>query len=136
MSNVVESSKAPDDALLNESCQTLVQCVRELDGYFAGRLKNFTVQTIITGTPFQVKAWEALTKIPYGDTISYKQLAANIGAPKAVRAVGGANNKNKISIIIPCHRVIGADGGLVGYGGGLDNKKFLLDLEQGALYNP
>jgi O-6-methylguanine DNA methyltransferase len=109
--------------------ETLRQCVRELDMYFKGELREFSVPFKASGTPFREKVWAALCTIPYGETISYKQLAERIGQPSAVRAVGGANHHNPISIIIPCHRVIGADGSLTGYGGGLPSKEFLLTLE-------
>ena len=105
-------------------------CVKELESYFSGKLQKFTVPIKLTGTDFRKRVWAALVNIPYGQTISYKQLAENIGQPGASRAVGGANNNNPISIIVPCHRVIGADGSLTGYGGGLDNKTFLLELEK------
>ena len=105
-------------------------CIKELEAYFAGTLKKFTVPIKPSGTDFRKRVWEALMAIPYGKTISYKELARNIGQPGASRAVGGANNSNPISIIVPCHRVIGANGALVGYGGGLGNKTFLLNLEK------
>jgi len=101
----------------------------QLDAYFAGELKSFTVPINPKGTPFRKQVWQALQTIPYGKTISYKQLAEKINHPKAVRAVGGANHNNPISLIIPCHRVIGASGKLVGYGGGLEVKEFLLRHE-------
>ena len=107
-------------------------CVKELDGYFNETLKNFTVPVKPNGTDFQKRVWRALMAIPYGKTVSYKQLAALSGNQKACRAVGGANNKNPIVIIIPCHRVVGSDNSLTGYGGGLEVKQFLLELE-GAL---
>jgi AraC family transcriptional regulator of adaptative response/methylated-DNA-[protein]-cysteine methyltransferase len=103
---------------------------RELDLYFTGRLCKFLVPLDTAGTEFQKKVWQALQTIPYGQTRSYKQQAVMIGQPKAVRAVGMANGANPIAIIVPCHRVIGADGRLTGYGGGLWRKRFLLDLEQ------
>ena len=103
----------------------------ELDAFFAGRLKAFTVPLAPRGTDFQRKVWSALCAIPYGDTTSYGTLAARIGAPAAVRAVGAANGKNPICVIVPCHRVIGADGSLTGFGGGLPRKRFLLGLERG-----
>jgi methylated-DNA-[protein]-cysteine S-methyltransferase len=106
---------------------------RELDRYFAGALTTFSVATAPQGTPFQQKVWAALLTIPYGATRSYGEQAAAIGAPKAVRAVGSANGKNPISIIIPCHRVIGAAGALTGFGGGLERKRALLDLERGQV---
>jgi len=110
----------------------LDQAKRELDLYFAGKLKAFAVPVAPQGTLFQRKAWAALQQIPYGATRSYGQQAATIGSPAASRAVGAANGRNPIAVIIPCHRVIGAGGGLTGFGGGIERKKFLLDLEQGA----
>jgi methylated-DNA-[protein]-cysteine S-methyltransferase len=98
--------------------------------YFAGKRKQFDLPLDMRGTEFQIAVWQALQKIPYGETRSYKEIAADIGRPKAVRAVGMANNRNPISIIVPCHRVIGHDGNLVGYGGGLPLKQFLLELEK------
>jgi AraC family transcriptional regulator of adaptative response/methylated-DNA-[protein]-cysteine methyltransferase len=103
---------------------------RELDLYFKGRLREFKVPLIMAGTEFQKKVWRALQTIPYGQTRSYKQQADLIGQPKAVRAVGRANGDNRIAIIIPCHRVIGENSQLTGYGGGLWRKRFLIDLEQ------
>ena len=105
-------------------------CIAELEAYFAGNLKEFTVPIKLSGTDFRMKVWAALMTIPYGETISYKELAQCIGQPSAIRAVGGANHHNPISIIVPCHRVIGASGTLTGYGGGLGNKEFLLALEK------
>jgi len=110
----------------------LQQCARELDAYFAGELRRFTVPICAKGTPFRERVWGELCKIPYGEKISYKELAVRAGNPAAVRAVGGANHHNPVNIIIPCHRVIGANGSLTGYGGGLERKKFLLELEHGA----
>ena len=101
----------------------------QLQEYLDGKLKSFDIPIEENGTEFQRKVWKALREIPYGETWSYKQLAERAGNIKACRAVGGANNKNPISIITPCHRVIGANGKLVGYGGGLDIKEKLLDLE-------
>ncbi|MEZ5994687.1 MAG: methylated-DNA--[protein]-cysteine S-methyltransferase [Hyphomonadaceae bacterium] len=111
---------------------TIDQARRELDAYFAGKLKTFATPVAAAGTPFQQRVWAALLKIPYGATRSYGQQAAAIGAPKASRAVGLANGKNPIAIIIPCHRVIGANGSLTGYGGGMERKQILLELEQGG----
>lgn len=110
----------------------LKQARRELDAYFAGKSKDFTVAVSPQGTEFQRRCWLALQKIPYGATRSYGQQASAIGSPQASRAVGLANGRNPIAIIIPCHRVIGANGSLTGYGGGMERKQFLLDLEQGA----
>lgn len=101
----------------------------ELQDYFSGNLQIFTVPLYFIGTDFQKKVWEELVTIPYGKTISYLTLAQNIGNPKAVRAVANSNALNKISVIVPCHRVIGSNGTLTGYAGGLDKKKWLLDLE-------
>lgn len=107
----------------------LNQAARELGEYFAGTRKAFTVPLRPEGTAFQTAVWEALLTIPYGETLSYGAVAAKIGKPKASRAVGMANNKNPLPIFIPCHRVIGADGKMVGYGGGLNIKEALLKLE-------
>ena len=105
------------------------KCVKQLDEYFAGRRRDFELPLKPAGTPFQESVWWALTKIPYGEIATYGEIAATVGNAKASRAVGGANNKNPIAVIIPCHRVIGAGGKLVGYGGGLDKKIHLLELE-------
>jgi len=102
----------------------------QLREYFAGTRKNFDLPLETEGTEFQKKVWAALLEIPYGETRSYKQIAERAGSPKGFRAVGGANHNNPITIIIPCHRVIAADGGLGGYGGGLDKKTLLLELER------
>jgi methylated-DNA-[protein]-cysteine S-methyltransferase len=115
-----------------QSEAVLALCAKQLDEYFAGKRREFSVKVRATGTPFRELCWEQLQKIPYGETISYKELAKRIGKPAAVRAVGGANHNNPIAIIIPCHRVIGADGSLTGFGGGLEVKKFLLELEKGG----
>ncbi|MDE0272361.1 MAG: methylated-DNA--[protein]-cysteine S-methyltransferase [Gammaproteobacteria bacterium] len=104
----------------------------QLDGYFARRRQRFDLPLAPTGTAFQRKVLEALQAIPYGETRSYKEVAAAIGKPRAVRAVGAANGRNPIPIIIPCHRVIGSDGSLTGFGGGLEVKRALLALEQDA----
>src|ERR687896_1039286 len=101
----------------------------QLDAYFAGELEAFDLPLAPHGTPFQLRVWEQLAKIPFAETLSYKELAHRLGDPKLVRAVGLANGRNPISIVIPCHRVIGADGTLVGYGGGLERKRWLLDHE-------
>ena len=105
---------------------------RQLEEYFAGKRKQFDLPLSLRGTEFQRQVWAALRDIPYGETRSYGQIAQAVGRPKAVRAVGMANHRNPISIIVPCHRVVGADGSLTGYGGGLENKKFLLALERGC----
>lgn len=108
------------------------QAERELRSYFAGRLRSFCVPLAPVGTPFQRRVWKALLRIPYGQTLSYTELARRAGRPRAVRATGAANARNPISILIPCHRVVGRNGSLTGYGGGLDAKRRLLQLE-GAL---
>ena len=108
----------------------LRQAAAELTNYFAGQLREFTVPLAPKGTPFQQKVWAALREIPYGETRSYKELAIAIDNEKACRAVGMANNRNPLPIFIPCHRVVGSDGKLVGYAGGLDGKTFLLELEK------
>lgn len=108
----------------------LLRARNQLQEYFDGKRKTFDVPLNISGTDFQKKVWSALQKIPYGQSCSYLDIAKAIKNPKAVRAVGGANNKNKIPIIIPCHRVLGKDGSLVGFAGGLGVKLELLDLEK------
>jgi len=110
----------------------------QLAEYFAGRRKAFTVKVdreALGGTDFQRRVWDGLEAIPYGDTISYGELALRIGRPAAVRAVGLANGRNPLSIIVPCHRVIGANGKLTGYGGGMERKRWLLELEKSGLFN-
>lgn len=109
--------------------KTLKKCVKQLREYFKGERKKFTVTLVLEGTPFQKKVWRELQKIPYGQTATYGEIARRIGKPKAARAVGGACNKNKIPIIVPCHRVIGSGGSLVGFAGGLSLKSKLLQLE-------
>jgi methylated-DNA-[protein]-cysteine S-methyltransferase len=105
------------------------EALRQLRAYFAGQLRRFDLPLDMQGTPFQLRVWRELRLIPYGETRSYMQVASAIGAPRAVRAVGAANGANPIPIVVPCHRVIGASGKLVGYGGGLPLKKRLLELE-------
>ena len=102
----------------------------QLFEYLKGNRKNFTFECLLIGTKFQKKVWNALLKIPYGKTATYKEVAVMIGNPKACRAVGGANNKNPIAVVYPCHRVIGSNGKLTGYAGGLEMKDFLLKLER------
>ena len=117
----------------DESCEPsplLMEAARQLEAYFARRLRRFDLPLSPTGTAFQMRVWEALKTIPYGETRSYADIAALAGSPRAMRAVGLANGKNPISIIIPCHRVIGKNGALIGYGGGLPVKAALLALER------
>ena len=109
------------------------EVIRQLQAYFGGELKEFDLPLALEGTDFQLRVWKALRTIPYGETISYAQLAQCICNPKAVRAVGLANGSNPIPIIVPCHRVIGSDGSLTGFGGGLSTKKKLLELENKQL---
>ncbi len=118
----IDAPEIADDPLL---CQT----VAELDAYFKGRSTVFTPRLDLHGTPFQRAVWQALLDIDSGQTSSYASIARNVGSPKAVRAVGGAIGKNPISVIVPCHRVIGSSGELTGYAGGLDRKRALLRLE-------
>ncbi|MFF1463364.1 methylated-DNA--[protein]-cysteine S-methyltransferase [Streptomyces sp. NPDC058330] len=108
------------------------EAVRQLDAYFAGDLTDFDLPLRLEGTPFQRTVWAELRRIPYGETRSYGELAERLGKPGASRAVGLANGKNPVGIIVPCHRVIGASGGLTGYGGGLERKQRLLAFERGA----
>lgn len=115
---------------LSGSDQILDQAEAELKEYFAGERKEFTVPVRLMGTEFQKKVWAALAEIPYGGTVTYGEIAARIGKPKACRAVGTANHHNPVPIIVPCHRVIGAGGSLTGYGGGLEVKAYLLTLER------
>jgi methylated-DNA-[protein]-cysteine S-methyltransferase len=115
-----------DDAFFGE-------ILRQLQQYFAGDRREFDLPIAPQGTPFQERVWQELSKIPYGETASYQTIALRIDNPKACRAVGMANSKNPIPIIIPCHRIIGKDGSLTGFGGGLDIKKQLLDLEHQSL---
>ncbi len=103
----------------------------QLAEYFAGERTAFDLPLRLTGTPFQLEVWSALQAVPYGETVSYGELARRIGQPAAVRAVGLANGRNPVSIVVPCHRVIGSNGSLTGYGGGLDRKRHLLGLEAG-----
>lgn len=112
--------------------RALRSVVRELTAYFAGELREFSLPLAPVGTPFQLDVWNALRAIPYGETRSYGELAERIGRPKAVRAVGAANGANPLPIVVPCHRVIGSNGTLTGFGGGLPLKQALLALERGA----
>ncbi|HWM04415.1 MAG TPA: methylated-DNA--[protein]-cysteine S-methyltransferase [Actinophytocola sp.] len=109
---------------------TLPAAAEQLAAYFAGELRDFDLTLAPRGTPFQQRVWAALREVPYGETVTYGELAATIGRPSASRAVGHANGHNPISIVVPCHRVVGSAGNLTGYGGGLPRKRFLLDLER------
>jgi methylated-DNA-[protein]-cysteine S-methyltransferase len=114
----------------------LAHIVEQLDAYFAGELCDFELPMNMHGTDFQRRVWAALCEIPYGETISYGELARWVGNPKASRAVGLANGRNPVAIVVPCHRVIGADGSLTGYGGGLDRKVWLLEHEAAHRSSP
>lgn len=121
----------------NPAHPILLEAERQLTDYFAGKLKKFDLKLAFAGTDFQKKVWEALLTIPFGETRSYAQIAIQVGSPKAVRAVGAANGKNPISIVAPCHRVIGSSGKLTGFAGGLPAKELLLRLESmGSLHQP
>ena len=115
--------------LSSEERQVLDKCIAQFDEYFSRKRKIFDLPVKQEGTEFQQKVWNELIKIPYGKTISYLQLAQQLGDVKSIRAAASANGRNKLNIIVPCHRVIGSDGSLVGYGGGLPRKKWLLDHE-------
>lgn len=120
---------------LRESKQALAPYIRELNEYFAGERREFTIPLDLRGTDFQLACWKALLAIPYGETRSYADIARAIGHPRAFRAVGMSNNRNPVAIIVPCHRVIASGGSLCGYGGGLDIKQKLLDLEAGQIHS-
>lgn len=119
-----------------ERDELLDRAIDEMDEYFAGKRIAFDIPLAPEGTPFQHEVWNALRAIPFGETRSYMDVAAAIGKPRAVRAVGAANGRNPLGIVVPCHRVIGADGSLTGYAGGMERKKFLLDLERDPSMGP
>lgn len=120
------------DAVPIRSTELLLCAQRQLNEYFSGSRKVFSLPLALTGTPFQRKVWQQLTQIPYGEVRSYGQIAQAVGNPKACRAVGAANHCNPIPILVPCHRVVGANGSLTGYAGGLWRKNLLLQLEQNS----
>ncbi|MFI1414315.1 methylated-DNA--[protein]-cysteine S-methyltransferase [Streptomyces sp. NPDC020707] len=124
--------RPPEDSFGDPDDLPFAEATEELRAYFAGELQDFSVRLHLHGTPFQRSVWAELRRIPYGETRSYGQLADALGNPKASRAVGLANGKNPLGIIVPCHRVVGADGSLTGYGGGVERKRMLLDFERGA----
>lgn len=115
----------------NDSLPILNETIKELDSYFKGKLKQFSIPLKPDGTPFQKQVWQALRQIPYGETRSYGEVAQMISKPQASRAVGGANNRNRLAIVIPCHRIVGSKGALTGYAGELWRKEWLLKHEQG-----
>jgi AraC family transcriptional regulator of adaptative response/methylated-DNA-[protein]-cysteine methyltransferase len=127
-------SKLLDAECVPGDCKHLDALNRQLEEYFAGKRKEFDLPLVLAGTPFQQKVWAGLQTIPYGTTRSYKQQAEALGVPSAVRAVANANGDNHIAVVIPCHRVIGSDGKLTGYGGGLWRKQHLLDLETSHMW--
>ncbi len=119
----------PDDASAHPHLDALARQLRE---YFAGKRRDFAVPLALAGTPFQERVWRRLLDVPYGETISYDELARRTGCEGGQRAVGRANGDNRLAVVVPCHRVVRADGGLGGYGGGLERKRRLLELESGA----
>ncbi len=129
----ISTSYTPAKECKEEMSELFSNTVGQLNEYFAGTRKTFSIPLDMRGTEFQKRVWNALLEIPYGETWNYKQLAEFIHNPKAVRAVGGANHNNPIMIIVPCHRVIGSNGSLTGYAGGLDMKEHLLNLERAVI---
>jgi methylated-DNA-[protein]-cysteine S-methyltransferase len=127
---MVDQTHEPSRANWEQDEEVFPDAVEQLGAYFAGELTSFELDLELAGTEFQRRVWAALQTIPYGETRSYGEIALQIGAPGAFRAVGLANGRNPIGIIVPCHRVIGSSGSLTGYGGGLDRKRALLDLEK------
>lgn len=130
--NIFVKSAEPPPHMAEEETPLLRQAAAQLEEYFAGRRERFDLPLQLAGTEFQRSVWAALQQIPYGQTRSYGQIAAAVGNPKGSRAVGMANNRNPVMIVVPCHRVIGGNGAMVGYAGGLEIKRRLLDLEQGV----
>lgn len=129
-----EQKHLPAAAALGPRDDRVQPALREqLPAYFAGQLRDFDVPLATAGTPFQASVWAALREVPYGSTCSYADLAAAIGRPTAVRAVGAANGRNPVCLVVPCHRVVGRGGALTGYAGGVERKAFLLDLERRTL---
>lgn len=118
-----------------DNSRLFIAAKKQLEEYFCGKRREFDIPIRLNGTEFQKAVWNALLTVPYGKTASYKDIAAMIGKPKAARAVGGANNKNPVMIIVPCHRVVGADGGLTGYACGTDIKQTLLNIEKNSVDN-
>ncbi|MEU3292809.1 methylated-DNA--[protein]-cysteine S-methyltransferase [Streptomyces longwoodensis] len=124
--------RPPEESFGPPDHTPFAEAEEQLEAYFAGELTEFTLELRLHGTPFQRGVWSALRAIPYGETRTYGQLAALLGQPTASRAVGLANGRNPVGIVVPCHRVVGANGDLTGYGGGLHRKRRLLDFERGA----
>ena len=126
----VDFGNKPEEGIPLKRTELLSRAERQLEEYFQGKRKIFELPLRYDGTEFQRQVWEALLTIPYGETVSYQEIARRVGRERAVRAVGTAIGRNPIGIVIPCHRVIGKDGGLHGFGGGLEKKKMLLELEE------
>jgi methylated-DNA-[protein]-cysteine S-methyltransferase len=124
--------RIPDDARQDRGSEPLAECARQVAEYFAGRRHAFELPLAAAGTPFQRRVWDEISRIPYGETVSYAELAARAKAPGAARAAGAATGRNPLAIVVPCHRVIGARGALTGYAGGMDRKARLLALEGAA----
>jgi methylated-DNA-[protein]-cysteine S-methyltransferase len=127
--DAVDDAWQPAKGQTGRAAEVLAEAIRQLDAYFAGELTEFDLALAPTGTPFQQRVWTALRAITFGDTASYSEIARRISAPDAVRAVGSANGRNPLSIVVPCHRVIGANGDLTGFGGGIERKRWLLRHE-------
>jgi len=130
---ILWDGQAPPDDSVEERTELLALAVTEIDEYFAGVRRSFDLPLALVGTPFQRKAWLELSAIPYGATISYGEQARRLGHPGAARAVGAADGRNPVPVVLPCHRVVGADGALTGFGGGLDVKRALLEHEASTL---
>ena len=126
----VDFGNKPEEGIPLKKTELLSRAERQLEEYFQGKRKIFELPLRYGGTEFQRQVWEALLTIPYGETVSYQEIARRVGRERAVRAVGTTIGRNPLGIVIPCHRVIGKDGGLHGFGGGLENKKMLLELEE------
>lgn len=134
ITNVILKKERIPDGYLEEETFVIKEAYRQIDEYLHKKRKEFQLPIMLEGTDFQIRDWREISKIPYGKTKTYGEIAESLGLKKGARAVGNANNKNPLPIIIPCHRVIGASGSLVGYGGGLNIKRTLLDIE-GSHYN-
>lgn len=132
ISNIYVDNKVNIKEAVIEESKLIKETYIQIQEYLDGKRKEFNVPIILEGTEFQKKVWDTLMRIPYGETWTYKRIAEEIGNPKACRAVGMANNKNPILILVPCHRVIGSNGKLVGYAGGMEVKEYLLSLEKGS----
>lgn len=130
MSILFSEKNTVDFPINSDSPQVIIDCQQQLEEYFKGQRMEFNLPVASTGTPFQQKVWAALTEVPYAETVSYGTIAKAVGSDKAVRAVGNANSKNKLTIVVPCHRIIGSTGKLTGYAGTLTRKEWLLRHEK------